>query len=65
MTTTTNDSPASKEKLIKFFKAIDLDFECLMKTKEGRASIHDIIYLAQVQGINLGYTFEWYGGGRG
>jgi len=55
----------SKNNLQEFFKLLNLDLECLMSTSEGRSKIHDIVYLAQVFGIDLGYTFTWYSGNRG
>lgn len=59
-------SVQSKGKLIKFLELIGLDFECLFSTKEGRTKIQDIVYLAAVQGIDLGYKeWHWYPFNRG
>jgi len=60
-----NHNLKRQAKLYQFFKLMGLDFECLMTTKEGRTKIQDIVYLAEVQGIDLGYKFQWYSGSRG
>ncbi|MCZ6582880.1 MAG: hypothetical protein O6761_06890 [Thaumarchaeota archaeon] len=62
---TTTGIPCSKEQLAEFFKLMGLDLEYLMSTKEGRSKIHDIVYLAEIHGIDLGYRFTWYPMNRG
>lgn len=55
-----------ESKLIEFFRLLSIDFNCLVKTKEGRSKIQDIIYLAQSKGIDLGYReWVWYPFNRG
>lgn len=65
MNTQTHGIPTSKEKLAEFFKLMGMDLECLLSTEKGRGKIHDIVYLAEVSGIDLGYRFSWYGCSRG
>lgn len=50
---------ANKETLRVLFKELGLDLDTMIACKR-LGMIHDIVYLAHVFGIDLGYKFVWY-----
>lgn len=55
-----NQKPADKKAIQVLLKSVGLDLNTLIVCKK-EGMIHDIVYLAEAFGIDLGYKFVWYG----